>query len=103
MKILQRRKKKESEKYLKYFLISKCRKKSNKIELKEEFMVIRKEEQPPEVFCKKGVIRHFAKLTGKHLSQSLLFNNVAGLAKFFRTLLQITSGQLFPKFEKNAG
>ena len=49
-------------------------------------MVIWKEEQPPEVFCKKGALRHFAKLTGKHLSQSLFFNNVAGLAKFLRTL-----------------
>ena len=27
--------------------------KSNKIELNEEFMVMSKEEQPPEVFCKK--------------------------------------------------
>ena len=28
---------------------------------------------------KKGVLKIFAKLTGKHLSQSLLFNKVAGL------------------------
>ena len=26
---------------------------------------------PPEVFCKKGVLRNFAKFTGKHLGQSL--------------------------------
>ena len=26
----------------------------------------------PEVFCKKGVLRNFAKITGKHLCQSLL-------------------------------
>ena len=32
-----------------------------------------------EVFCKKGVLRNFAKLTGKHLCQSLFFNIVAGL------------------------
>ena len=32
-----------------------------------------------EVFCKKGVIRNYAKFTGKHLCQSLLFNKVAGL------------------------
>ena len=32
----------------------------------------------PEVFCKKGVLRNFAKLTGKHLYQSLFFNEVAG-------------------------
>ena len=33
----------------------------------------------PEVFCKKGVLRNFAKFTGKHLCQSLFFNKVAGL------------------------
>ena len=33
----------------------------------------------PEVFCKKGILRNFAKLTGKHLCQSLFFNKVAGL------------------------
>ena len=32
-----------------------------------------------EVFCKKGVLRNFEKLTGKHLCLSLLFNKVAGL------------------------
>ena len=33
----------------------------------------------PKVFCKKGVLRNFAKFTGKHLWQSLLFNKIAGL------------------------
>ena len=33
----------------------------------------------PDVFCKKGVLRNFAKFTGKHLFQSLSFNKVAGL------------------------
>ena len=33
----------------------------------------------PEVFCKKGVLRNFAKFTGKRLCQSLFFNKVAGL------------------------
>ena len=32
-----------------------------------------------EVFCKKGVLRNFAKFTGKHLCQGLFFNIVAGL------------------------
>ena len=31
----------------------------------------------PEVFCKQGVLRNFAKFTGKHLCQSLFFNKVA--------------------------
>ena len=38
-----------------------------------------KQKQPPEVFCKKGVLRNFAKFTGKHLCQSLFFDKVAGL------------------------
>ena len=45
----------------------------------------------PEVFCKKGVLRKFAKFLGKHLCQSLFFNKVAGLpvnfVKFLRTFL----------------
>ena len=32
-----------------------------------------------ELFFKKGVLRHFAKFTGKHLCQSTFFNKVAGL------------------------
>ena len=32
----------------------------------------------PEVFCKKGVLRNFAKFTGKRLYQSLFFKKVAG-------------------------
>ena len=31
----------------------------------------------PEVFCKKGVLRNFAKFLRKHLCQSLFFNKVA--------------------------
>ena len=45
--------------------------KSNKIELSEEFMAVWKEKQPPEVFCKKGVLRNFVKFTGKHVLESL--------------------------------
>ena len=36
------------------------------------------QKQPPEVFCKKGILRNFAKFTGKHLCQSLFFNKVTG-------------------------
>ena len=32
-----------------------------------------------EVFCEKGVLRNFAKFTGKHLCHSLFFNKVTGL------------------------
>ena len=44
-----------------------------------------------EVFCKKGVLRNFAKFTRKHLCQRLFFNKVAGLGEiskntfFYRT------------------
>ena len=33
----------------------------------------------PEVFRKKGVLRNFAKFTGKHLCQSFFFNKVSSL------------------------
>ena len=33
----------------------------------------------PEVFCKEGALRNFAKFTEKHQCQSLFFNEVAGL------------------------
>ena len=33
----------------------------------------------PEVFCKKGALINFPKLTWKHLCQSFFFNKVAGL------------------------
>ena len=32
-----------------------------------------------EVSCTKGVLRNFAKFTGKHLCQSIFFNKIAGL------------------------
>ena len=42
----------------------------------------------PVVFFKNGVLKNFAKFTGKHLRQSLFLNKVAGqvdFAKFLRT------------------
>ena len=38
---------------------------------------------PPEVFCKKGVLRNFAQFTGKHLCQSLFLSKVGGLRPAF--------------------
>ena len=43
---------------------------------------------------KKGVLRNFAKFTGKYLCQSLFFNKVAGPSP--ATLLKKTLAQLFP-------
>ena len=37
------------------------------------------QKQSPDVLCKKGVHKHFAKFTRKHLCQSLFFNKVAEL------------------------
>ena len=74
----------------------------------------------PEVFCRKGVLRNFAKFAGKHLYQKLFFNFFPGLrpatllkkslwhrcfpvnfAKFLRTpFLQNTSGRLLLVFPK---
>ena len=62
------------------------------------------QKQPPEVFCKKGVLRNFAKFTGKHLCQSLFFNNSAAcnfinketLAQvFFREFYKISMNTFF--------
>ena len=48
------------------------------------------QEQPPEVFYKKGALKNFTKSTGKHLCQSLFFNKVAVLRP--ATLLKKDSG-----------
>ena len=57
----------------------------------------------PEVFWKKGVLRYFAKFTGKHLYQSLFINKVAGLTCNFikkESLAQVFSCE-FCKISKN--
>ena len=36
------------------------------------------QKQPPEVFCKKGILKNFPKFTGKQLCQILFLNKVAG-------------------------
>ena len=51
-------------------------------------------EEVTEVFCEKGVLRNFAKFTGKYLFQSLIFHRFTGLAP--STLLKKTLEQVFP-------
>ena len=46
------------------------------------------QKQLPEVFCEKGVLRNFAKCTGKSLCQSFFLNKVAGLRQ---TLTHVSS------------
>ena len=41
----------------------------------EYFKIVRSSRS--EVFCKKGFLKNFAKFTGKHLCESLFFNNIA--------------------------
>ena len=40
------------------------------------------------MFCKKGILRNFAKFTGKHLCQSLFFNKVADPSVLFTHLVK---------------
>ena len=47
----------------------------------------------PDVFCRKGALRNFAKLTGKQLCLSLFLNKVAGLRP--ETLFKKRFWQLF--------
>ena len=57
----------------------------------------------PDVFCEKGVLRNFAKFTGKHQCQSLVFNKVAGTACNFtkkEILAQVFSSE-FCEISKN--
>ena len=53
----------------------------------------------PDMFCKKDVIRNFAKFTGNHLCQCLYFNMVAGFIKI-ETLAQVFPCE-FCKISKN--
>ena len=70
----------------------------------------------PEVFCRKGVLRNFAKFTGKHLFQSLFSNKSAGfrpatllIKRLFQILrnleehllLQNTSGSCFFNYKNS--
>ena len=58
----------------------------------------------PDVFCKKGVLRNFAKITGKQLCQSLCFNKVADQACNFikiETLAQVFSCEFCEIFKNN--
>ena len=52
------------------------------------------------MFCEKGVLRNFAKFSGKLLCQSLFFINVAGLRLVQETLAQVFSSE-FCEISKN--
>ena len=48
------------------------------------------QKQPPEVFYKKGVLKNFAKFTGKHLYQSPFING----SSFLHIELTFASGNI---------
>ena len=57
----------------------------------------------PKVFCKKGVLRNFAKFTGKHLCQILFLIRLQAEACIFikkETLAQVFSSEFY-KISKN--
>ena len=88
------------------FFSAKKKKKKKKKERKKKRKK-REQKQPPEVFCKKGVLKNFATFKGKHLCQSRSFLIKLRLwhrcfpvnvAKFVKApFLQYTPGRLFPK------
>ena len=49
----------------------------------------------PEVFCKKGVLKNFAKFTGKHFCQSLFFNKVLEAWRPATLFKKMTLAQVF--------
>ena len=59
------------------------------------FNIISERISRTDVFCEKGVLKNFAKLTGKHLCQSLFFDNVV------ETLAQVFSCEFFEMFKNN--
>ena len=68
-------------------------------------LVLHLRSRRPEVFCRKGVLRNFTKLTGKHLYQSIFFKKETLAQVFFsefcefftnkHLFLQNTSGGCF--------
>ena len=51
--------------------------KSSAIEPVMQYKILRSSR--PEVLREKGILRNFTKFRGKHLSQNLFFNKVAGI------------------------
>ena len=63
------------------------------VSLKKIVIFFEQQKQPPEVFCKKGVLRNFVKFTGKHLRQSLRLQPCNFIKK--ETLAQVLSCEFY--------
>ena len=50
---------------------------------------------PPEVFCKKGVLKNFAKFAGKHFCQNLFFNKILEAWRPATLFKKMTLAQVF--------
>ena len=55
----------------------------------------------PEVLCKEDILRNFARLTGKHLCQSLLFNKAGGLQLYQKRNSVTWFSREFSEISKN--
>ena len=54
----------------------------------------------PKVFCKKDVLKNFAKFAGKHLCQTLFLNKVSGLKRIRCISTQVFSCEFCEIFKK---
>ena len=67
----------------------------------EDLMVFINQKQPPEKIYKKGILKNFAKVTGKYLCQSPFLNKDPGLGPawggFSCKLWQLYKGTFLPE------
>ena len=71
-------------------------------DLSSEIICFMERSSRPDVFCQKGVLRHFAKFTGKHLCQGLFFDKVAGGATVeMEIFVLLAEAYQFSKFQEN--
>ena len=84
-----------------------CYTDSNAMWMRERYAK-RNRSSRPELLCKKGILKNFAKFIGKHLCQSHLFNKITGLRSLSllnfikkETLAQVFSCEFCEIFKNN--
>ena len=71
-------------------------------DLSSEIICFMERSSRPDVLSQKGVLRHFAKFTGKHLCQGLFLNKVAGGATVeIEIFVLLAETFQFSKFQEN--